>query len=91
MTGGAVGLVPSRLFTLSHKTLTQASRFTGLPLHFLVVGFIATPFFAAYHPGIPGFGHPIPRTPTYLPQRWTTTFSNTSDTRYRPTTEIDCA
>jgi len=50
MTGGAVWLVPFRLFTLSHKTLTQASRFTGLPLHFLVVGFVAAPFFAAYHP-----------------------------------------
>lgn len=63
MTVGAVRLVRSRpllLFTsfpikLSH----QPSQSTGLPLHFLVVGFVATPFSAA---------NSTPRSP-YPPNR----------------------
>ena len=56
MRAGAVLLDRSRLFllfTLPHKTLSRASQFTGLPLHFLVLGFVAAPFSTSKPPRNP--------------------------------------
>jgi hypothetical protein len=95
MTEGAVWLGPfSPFFTfLSFPIKLSTTQFTGLPLHFLVVGYALKPLLLLLGRESPSESLALVSlslTPIHLRHKWTTTFSNTSDTRYRPT-EIDCA